>query len=227
MLYWGVILAFAVGFGTVMYLTPKLLLLSLRKHIVDPVGNRKIHTTAASRMGGVSFFPALLLAVGLSISLMYFIGFRDFPDGFFGRSAGVFGALLMLYALGVRDDMADVAYQKKFLVQFLASAVVVSGGVWVRDLHGVLGIGELPACVGMPLTVFLLIFVTNAINLIDGIDGLAAALSILALAVYGTLFLADAQLFDALLVFAALGALLPFFYYNVFSIRRKNGSKIF
>ena len=227
MLYVGVLAAFIISCGIVVYLTPKLLLLSLRKKIIDHIDGRKIHTAAASRLGGFSFFPAIFLSVCLSIGIMCLFDQQICLENITIKFVLGFCSLFILYILGVTDDIVSVRYRKKFVFQIIAALLIVFSGTWIKSLHGFLGIGQLPDLIGIVLTVILLVFIMNSINLIDGIDGLASLLSILALWIYGTLFLSRFAIVDSLLAFAALGALVPFFYFNVFKVSRKNDSKIF
>lgn len=86
-----------------------------------------------------------------------------------------------MYLVGVADDLVGVGYRYKFVIQILAALLFPLSGLWINDLGGLLGLHEIPAYIGMPLTVFLTVYITNAINLIDGIDGLASGLSCIAL----------------------------------------------
>ena len=88
------------------------------------------------------------------------------------------------------------------------------------------GIGEIPVWIGMPFTVLLVVFITNAINLIDGIDGLASGLSMVALVIFGVIFMHYELWNFAILAFICVGVIIPFFAYNVFGNADK-GRKIF
>jgi polysaccharide export outer membrane protein len=227
MLYLGIFTAFIISWGIVVYLTPKLLLLSLKKKMIDYIDGRKIHTSVASRFGGFSFFPAIVISVCLGL---FFICLNDKQIGthtMMLKLALGFGSLLIIFLLGVGDDIIGVRYRKKFFFQMMAAILIVLSGTWIKSLHGFCGIEELPDYIGMALTVFLLVFITNSINLIDGIDGLASLLSIITLLVYGILFVSLSSVFYSVLAFATLGALIPFFYFNVFGIKPKYSSKIF
>lgn len=105
----------------------------------------------------------------------------------------------------------------------LAPAIV---GTMDQQSLRVIGIHELASWIGIPLTILVIVFITNAINLIDGIDGLASGLTGSALLVLGSLFLINGMWIYALLSFATLGVLVPFFYYNVFG-QADHGRKIF
>ena len=128
---------------------------------------------------------------------------------------------VLLYLIGIADDVVGVSWRIKFVFQIMAAGLVTLSGTWVNNLYGICGIWEISAWVGVPLTIFLIVFVINAVNLIDGIDGLASGLSCVALLFLGILFLYEGKETSSLLAFTTLGALIPFFYYNVFGIAKK------
>ena len=99
-------------------------------------------------------------------------------------------------------------------------------GVYINCFYGLFGIYMVPAAVGIPLTMLLVVFITNAINLIDGIDGLASGLSMVALLVFGVLFVHYQMWSYAMLAFVTVGVIIPFFSYNVFG-DADMGRKIF
>ncbi len=209
---------------------PHVQLLSLRKRLIDPIDPRKVHSVPASRLGGVTFFPSIFFAVWFCVAITHvfvprFSGVEVVPIDASMMLETL--ALLILYMIGVYDDVIGVAYKRKFMVQIVAAALIVSAGVYFKTLHGFLGIYEVPEYIGIPATMFIYVFITNAINLVDGIDGLASLISIMALIAYGILFLLDVQTTDCLVAFATVGALLPFWYSNVFGIKRGARSKIF
>ncbi len=209
---------------------PQIQLLSLRKRLIDPIDPRKVHSVPASRLGGVAFFPAILFSVWFCVSITNVYvprisGFEAIPIDVKMLLETL--ALLVLFMIGVYDDVIGVAYKRKFLVQIIAAILIVSSGVYFKTLHGLFGIYEVPEYIGIPATMFIYVFVTNAINLVDGIDGLASLISIMALIAYGIIFAIDGEIADCLVAFAAVGALLPFWYSNVFGIKRGARSKIF
>ena len=104
--------------------------------------------------------------------------------------------------------------------------MLIAGGVYINNLYGILGIHAVPLWLGYPLTILIVVFIINAINLIDGIDGLASGLCSVACLFYGLTFFMLHQHVYAILAFATLGVLVPFFYYNVFG-NAEHGRKIF
>lgn len=222
------LLSFSISFIMVAFMLPRILLLSLRKKLIDSVDVRKVHSVPASRLGGIAFFPAIIFAVLLTIStnnvLLPFIG-STLPVSETLMLESL--ALIMLFLIGTYDDIIGVSYRKKFMVQIVASLLIVCSGTYFKTFHGFLGIGIVPDYIGIVITILFCVFVTNAINLIDGIDGLASLLSIMALFVFGILLTNNHFVIDSLMVAATLGALVPFCYSNVFGIKKRIRSKIF
>ncbi|MFR9515335.1 MAG: MraY family glycosyltransferase [Rikenellaceae bacterium] len=221
-------IAFAISFMMVAFMLPRILILSLRKKLIDSVDARKVHSVPASRLGGIAFFPAILFAVLLTIStnnvLLPFIG----PILPVSETLILdILALIMLFLIGIYDDIIGVSYRNKFVVQIFAALLIVSSGTYFRTFHGFFGIGVVPDYIGIVVTILFYVFVTNAINLIDGIDGLASLLSIMALLVFGILLINNNLVVESLMTMATLGALIPFCYSNVFGIKRGAHSKIF
>jgi UDP-N-acetylmuramyl pentapeptide phosphotransferase/UDP-N-acetylglucosamine-1-phosphate transferase len=137
-----------------------------------------------------------------------------------------FCSLMVLYLLGISDDMIGVRYRVKFVFQVICAVMLVAGGLWIDNLYGAFGVTELSPWVGYPLTVLIAVLIINATNLIDGIDGLSSGLAMCAFLLYGAVFFALEQYVYAMISFATLGSLLSFFYYNVFG-SAKRGRKIF
>lgn len=219
-----IFLSFLFSSAVVVFLLPKILLFSLRRRLVDKVDPRKIHNVPASRLGGVTFLPAILCSVLFCIALTY-----QFPPiiEISLRVILIIFALLLLFFMGLYDDVSGVSYKKKFIVQIAAAVLMTLSGAYFHSLHGFLGIYEIPMYVGIPMAVLFYVFVTNSINLIDGIDGLASLLSIMALFVYTILLYINDLMTICLISAAALGALVPFCYSNVFGIKPGAQSKIF
>ena len=96
------------------------------------------------------------------------------------------------YAIGLIDDVFGVSAKKKFLVQIFVSSLPPIAWLYINNFYGFLGIEQVSFWVGAPLTVFILVFIMNAINLIDGIDGLSAGLSLIALVGFFYCFLVKA-----------------------------------
>ncbi len=213
--------------GIVLYVLPRLLLISLKNGILDKIDSRKIHTVRASRLGGVSFYPAIFIAIIIAYVIGDNFGFAGFEFSLSNEFLVLLCSSLALYMVGVYDDIMGVGYRKKFTFQAVAATMIVAAGCYVDDFNGLLFIGQVPDYVGVVISWLLIIFVINAINLIDGIDGLASMLSMMAFAMYGLMFYLCDDNLRCVLCVALFGALAPFWHHNVFGVRRGTTSKIF
>lgn len=202
---------------------PNILIVSYKRRLFDMPDERKVHTSPVSRLGGVSFFPVISVSFCFITGLASSCGILDGSLSILRLSYSMLflgvGSML-LYLVGVMDDLVGVNYRYKFIVQLIAASLITFSGTWLDSLGGLFGIWTIPAWAGIPLSIFVIIYITNAINLIDGIDGLASGLSSIALMVMGIMFVIRQDYVHALLAFCALGVLIPFWIYNVFGYTR-------
>ena len=217
----GFLLSLLLG----MMIVPKILLISYKKRLFDMPDSRKVHQIPVPRLGGISFFPVILIALCFILGVRLYCGYpiENLPANEF-----LFFAVggMMLFLIGVADDLVGVGYRYKFLVQILAAFLIVWPGEWFNTLGGLFGIDELPKTLGVLFTLFVVVYVTNAINLIDGIDGLASGLSSISLFVLGLICMVEGDEIYALLAFSTFGVIVPFWFYNVFG-NAKRGHKLF
>lgn len=208
---------------------PGILMISLRKRLFDVPDVRKVHHRPVPRLGGLMFFPVIVLTL-CGISILWLYAGKDggvfFGSDIVGEMLCLMSGLLLLYIIGVCDDLIGVSYRRKFLVQILAASFIPLAGLSIHHLYGLFGIGGISLWIGVPLTMLLTVFIINAINLIDGIDGLASCICMEALILLGGGFAMYGCWMYALLSFVCLGALVPFVFYNVFG-NASRGRKIF
>ena len=204
---------------------PRILVISHRKRLFDQPDSRKVHHRPISRLGGVTFFPVILIVM-CTIGLLQFYEMEKITSSVISESLCLVAGLMLLYMIGVCDDLIGVRYRRKFEVQILAAAFLPFAGLSIQNLGGLFGWYEISPLVGVPLTMLLTVFLINAINLIDGIDGLASGLCMVAITLFGMSFALHGSWMYALLAFASVGVLIPFFFYNVFG-NANRGHKIF
>ena len=224
-----VLFAFGVAFYLGRLLIPYILLISYRKRLFDPIDPRKSHQVLVSRLGGATFVPIQCVLMVLSLILCYKQDLLDLQiDTYevYPMIMGLVCGLVILFVLGLTDDLIGVNHKFKFFVQILVASFLPLSGVWINDMYGVLFITYLPAWVGIPLTIFATVLIINAINLIDGIDGLCSGLVTVGSLVLGSLFAAHGAWLHALFAFITAGVLIPFFLYNVYGVSKKK-RKIF
>ncbi len=205
---------------------PFILYTSLKKRIFDTCEERKVDSNIRTcRLGGVVFLPAIAAICALTIVLV--TQFEIIPiTGLSSTITLQASAILIMYCVGLYDDIMGVKYIKKFAYQFIMVTLLVVGGIYIDNLGGFLGIYEISPLFGIPVTFFLVIFITNAINLIDGIDGLSSSLSIMAFLIMGTIFFLQNNFVYALTSFVTLGVLCSFCYKNIFGLRKNIKTKI-
>lgn len=208
---------------------PQILLIAFRKNLFDMPDERKIHQCAVPRLGGIAFTPVIFFSFILLVAINVTMGHYEFFRQIISEAlplAYSSCAVIMMYLIGIADDLIGVRYRAKFFVQIVCGLMLVAGGVELTDLHGMLFAHTLPAFISIPLTLFVTVFIVNAINLIDGLDGLASGLCSIAFLSYGLTFIWCGHYLYAMLSFATLGVLIPFYYYNVFG-KAEKGRKIF
>ncbi len=218
---------FAVSLG--MVIIPRILVISHKKRLYDVPDARKVHTMPVPRLGGLSFFPVILMSMFLVIGYrLYFwdVNVSGLSFNMLYEYLFLFVGMMLLYLVGVCDDLVGVGYRYKFAVQIAAAFLLVLSGNWFDSFGGLFGIYSVPVWVGVPFTVFIVVYITNAINLIDGIDGLASGLCCIALSVLSVIFFLRGQYVYALLAICTLGILMPFWCYNVFG-NANRGHKLF
>lgn len=212
--YIFIILAFVISVFIARLIIPRILMISLRKKLFDIPDERKIHKRAIPRLGGVSFFPTILFSCCIVLAFRTLTGYSIstvqtiyvLPEYLL-----LVCGMVLLYLTGIADDLMGVRYRQKFVIQIICACFFSIAGLWINNLYGLCGIYFLPAWIGIPLTILIVVFITNAINLIDGIDGLASGLSSVSLLVFGLLFINKGLWSYSMIAFSTVGVLVPFF----------------
>ncbi|MBO4662143.1 MAG: glycosyltransferase [Bacteroidaceae bacterium] len=218
------VIAFAISVTASMVMMPWILRLCHKNGLYDTPNARKVHKSHIPRMGGVVFVPTT--ACGLVISLMFMTNNTNLSDNIKVSTLLVGIGLLMIYLLGILDDMFGLSANLKFTVQFVAALAFPVCGLYLDNLYGLFGMYEVNQWIGYALTVFLVMFVVNSVNTIDGIDGLCAGLSIIALSVYTYFFYEIHNYIFCLFTCSLIGSLAVYMIYNMFGDVQK-GTKTF
>ena len=203
---------------------PRILNFCKKKNLYDIPNERKVHKNAIPRLGGISFIPSMLVAFFVTLGLITVQGDHEVTMSLW--SVYFFIGLMMIYTVGLIDDILGLTPINKFIVQILSACALPISGLYFNNFYGFCGINEIPYYLGMPLTVFVVVFIVNAMNLIDGIDGLSGCLSMLALAGFLYSFAIQGMWYYVILIAGLMGVLVPFLYFNIFGDAEKN-RKIF
>lgn len=192
--------SFFVALLISMLLVPVLMRLSSRLRLVDYPGARKLHTVDVPRVGGIA------IAAGAVTPMLIWL-----PVDTRLLTLLIGGAIIVLF--GLADDRVGLDYRWKFAGQLLAAAVVMYGGFLIRYVP-FFGLDPVPLWVSVPLTTLFLLGATNAINLSDGLDGLAAGVSLITLGGIGWLAFQVGADPVALMVLALIGGICGFLRFN-------------
>ncbi len=184
-----------------MALIPMLMRVAQRFSIIDVPNERKVHACSIPRIGGLAMVAGVLISI-----LMWEIWDQTYLALLLG--------IIIITAFGIWDDRTELGYRTKFFGQFLAACVVVFFGDVVIERIPFLSFDILPAYIAIPLTIIALLGVTNAVNLADGLDGLAGGVALLSFC--GVALLAYLSGAEALLLWCVIvmGSILGFLRYN-------------
>lgn len=215
------IISMLTGFGFI----PVILSFCRKKKLYDMPDERKVHHAAIPRLGGISFLPSMLLAaVIMLLAFESLTGVRKVTMSVWTVSFLI--SLLIIYVVGIVDDIVGLGARTKFFFQIVAASLLPLSGLYVNNLYGFCGIHEIPFYVGFPLTVLCIAFIDNAMNLIDGIDGLSGGLALVALAGFMYGFYCIELYVYCVMIAGLMGIIIAYMYYNIFgSVAR--GLKIF
>ncbi|MCF0244443.1 MAG: undecaprenyl/decaprenyl-phosphate alpha-N-acetylglucosaminyl 1-phosphate transferase [Bacteroidaceae bacterium] len=223
MIYSSIIITFTLSLVLGFIIIPKILSYCQKHDLYDRLDSRKLHTKSIPRLGGLAFLPSMLLSFLCGIIVFHYTSDEIKVNLW---AVGVVAGMVIVYITGLADDHSELSPKLKFLAQFIAAALLPMCGLYLNNLYGLFGVYELSPWIGIPLTIYLIMFVNNSINLIDGIDGLSSSLCIIAL--LGFMYM---NLYHDIIVYPALisgiiGVLMAYMYFNIFGNAEK-GTKIF
>ncbi len=182
----------------------------IKKNKFDKAGTRSSHNVLATRSGGSAIFGTFFLLI-----LFFYIQ----SDQFFDFSILI--PLGILYTVGLYDDIYGVDFKLKFIFQLIVAKIIIDQGIIVETLNGFAGIYEITYLISQIITIFLIVFIVNATNFTDGIDGLAITetLKFLILIIVSSNGIAAGYTFVFLIISIAL---IPLYYFNF-----KRDNKVF
>ena len=202
----GPVIAYLLG----VFIVPLVIAISKKKGLVDIPNERKIHVKPVSRLGGVAIWSSTILTFAALILLSYY------PYG--SLLSGILLGSSLMFFLGFIDDIYQLEAKFKFLIQFLIASVVFLLGIKIDSVFAI----HLNIVISYIFTVLWIVGISNAVNFIDGVDGLAGSvitISAVTLGLISTGISADA--ISALIAFILVGAVLAFLTFNF------NPAKIF
>lgn len=204
-------LLFAIALCSTWWIFKKVLKIAILKGIVDNPDARKLQKVPVPVLGGIAVF------FGIVVSLT--------ATGLFYETASLFAILgvmtIMLY-VGVMDDILSLSPYLRFLIEILVVLLLIFCNKYSLDnFHGLWGVYNIPIWLSVPLTVIAGVGILNAINLMDGVNGLSSGYCISACAIFAFAFIWADDKEAASIAVLSIGALIPFFCHNVFGKKSK------
>lgn len=190
--------------------TPLVTSASTALGLVDAPGGRKVHSTAVPRVGGLAIVAAAIAALLLVVQTLPMVGTPS-PD--FRRLAPVALGAALVFFIGLVDDFTTLPAWPKLAVQTVAATIVMASGLLIERLT-IGGSSWQLGILSYPVTLLWIIGLTNAFNLIDGIDGLAAGIAVIAGTTCAAILVGRGHHAEAMLVTALVGAALGFLVFN-------------
>lgn len=193
-------LAFLITFFSI----PVIIEVAKNKKLFDEPDERKVHEAVTPTLGGLGIFAGFIVASLLGVPPAVPSVFQYF-----------IAATMVIFFLGIKDDILVLSASKKFIGQLVAAGIIIKfGGIQINDMHGLFGLHEIPHTASILLTLFTIVVITNSFNLIDGVDGLAGSLGLLTSSIFGAYFIATSQFMYAVMAFSLVGSLIAFLIYN-------------
>ena len=200
-------LAFLITFFSI----PVIIEVAKDKKLFDEPGERKVHKAVIPTLGGLGIFAGFVIAILMGVPSTSSSVFQYFM-----------AAIMIIFFMGIKDDILILTATKKFIGQLVAAAIIIKfGGIQITNMYGFLGIHAIPHTASFLLTLFTIVVITNSFNLIDGVDGLAGSLGLLTSIIFGIYFYLTGQVLYTIMAISLAGSLVAFLIYNF------NPAKIF
>ncbi len=201
----SIIVPFLVAFIATLWVHPKVLKIAIMKNLVDNPDARKLQRNPTPVMGGIAVFFGIVLGLASSQTI-------STSDIFIYLAT----MMIMLY-LGTIDDILNLSPKLRFIIEIavIALLIIVTGGS-INNFFGLWGLNSLEMWIAIPLTIVASVGIINAINLIDGVNGLSTGFCIMASSLFAIFFYLSNNLPMCVIAVSAAGAIIPFFLHNVF-----------
>jgi len=203
-------LPFLWAFLISVFAIPSIIQVAHKKKLLDEPNDRTVHELLTPRLGGLAIFAGFISALSI---------FGKIDMGVQHLLAGC----VMIFFIGLKDDITTVSVAKKFIVQVLASGIVMfMADIRITSLHGLFDIYSIEPGISYILTFIVIIGITNAINLIDGLDGLAGSIISVCCFSFGIYFITTEDKYAmaySYVAFSLVGAVIGFLRYNIYKAK--------
>jgi UDP-GlcNAc:undecaprenyl-phosphate GlcNAc-1-phosphate transferase len=207
----GLLISFWMTFRSI----PVVVFLSFAKNLFVIPNKRSSHINDTPNLGGIGIFIGTVFTTNI-------IGSIILNQNQLSLLTCLNAALILLFFAGVKDDIHTLSPIKKLIIQIFAAFIVtINNNLRVKGFYGIFGIDELPLITSYFLTIIVFIVITNAYNLIDGIDGLAGSIALIIFGFYGYIFFETNNFYGLILSVTIIGAMIAFLFFNITKSRRK------
>ena len=210
MFFYYLILSLVALFAT-WWIFKKILRIAILKNIVDNPNHRKIQRAPVPVLGGIAVFFGIVVSITLTAV------FYDATSLF-----AILGVMVVMLYIGVMDDILSLSPSIRFMIESVVVLVLIfSNDYSINNFHGLWGVGEISMWISVPLTIVACVGILNAINMIDGVNGLLSGYCIVSCSLFAAAFIWADDRDAASLALISIGALVPFFFHNVFGKKSK------
>lgn len=195
----------------------KILYIAKEKKLVDNPDARKLQKEPIPVLGGIAVFfgVAMGLLAGYTVGGAIGVEFKTLM-------MPVLAAMVVMLYTGALDDIMGLTPKARFIIEIAAVVgLIYAGGGCIDTFHGLWGVQSFSWWLAVPLTVFAGVGIINAVNMIDGVNGLSSTLCMLNCVLYGCVFLRAGDSSNSVLAFSTAAALLPFMVHNIFGLRSR------
>jgi UDP-GlcNAc:undecaprenyl-phosphate/decaprenyl-phosphate GlcNAc-1-phosphate transferase len=201
----SVILGFITAFTLTYVVIPSVIRVAKQKKLFDTPNERSSHVQPTPSLGGIAIFAGAICGIILWT-----------PFEAFGILQYILAAFVIMFLVGVKDDLMPVSPTTKLVGQILCAIILVyKSHIKVTSLYGIMGIHEIPELFSFALSLLTIVGIINAFNLIDGINGLAGSIGLLICVVFGSWFFLVDHIEIAIVAFSLAGAIVAFLKYNI------------
>lgn len=195
-----------MSFALVFSISPSIIRIANAKGLVAKVVNRSSHKNLTPCIGGIPIFMGVMFTTLLVT-----------PHAQWESLQYILGAMVIVFMVGFKDDIEGLTPWKKMVGLLVAiSILTIKGGVRLEGMYGLFGLeGSFPVAVAVGVSAFTLLVITNAFNLIDGINGLSGTVGFIASCTFGMFFFMVDAFYLGVLSMTTAGGLLAFLYFNI------------
>ncbi len=214
----GIAFIIAVALNT--YAIPVIIRIARAKKLFDIPDERKKHIVSTPTLGGIGFYATIM---SVSLTMINTCGMNGIGiTSSLPSLPPIMAGFTIIFFIGMKDDLLSISAGKRLFIEIIALLVlIVIGDLRLTSLQGMFNVTTLSYTVSVLLSLFVGLVIINACNLIDGIDGLAASVSMLGSIVFGICFFVSQEWEYAVLATVIFGSLVPYFLFNVYGVNNK------